>query len=181
MIGRITRFAVLATLVVLTGCAGLGKMKTVSFTEQAEADKALVNIVRRSVFMGDGANVEMWDGEKFIGTLAAGKLLQYQAEPGEHTFMAYIQGNWGTARGELEAGKTYYLKFNMSGFGPISLGVASAEDERIDEWKTMKTVVMDESSTKAVPEKYLAKARLTLEKVESGTVIPTAITAANAQ
>ena len=181
MIGRITRLVVMATLVALTGCAGLGKMKEVSFTDKAATDKALVNIVRRSVFMGDGANVEMWDGERFIGTLAAGKVLQYQAEPGEHTFMAYIQGNWGTARGTLEAGKTYYLKFNMSGFGPVSLGVASAEDERIDEWKAMKTVAMDQASSKAVPEKYLAKARLTLEKVEAGTVIPTPITAANAQ
>lgn len=158
----------LLAMLFLTGCAGLGNMKEVPFQAVAESDKATVNIVRRAVFMGDGAEVEAWDGDKFIGTLSAGRLLQYQAEPGLHTFMVYTQGVWGAAKGKFEPGKTYYLKFNMSGWGGISLGVADATDPRIPEWNTMTTVTIDPASPKPVPEKYILDARKTLKEIETG-------------
>ena len=164
----------------LTGCAGLGKMNQVEFQTEAKPDMATVNIVRRSVFMGDGAKVEAWDGDEFIGTLGAGKLLQYEAEPGIHTFMVYVQGSWGVAKGELKPGKTYYLKFNMSGWGPISLGVAKSTDSRIPEWNTMSTVSIDKSSPKDVPEKYVLKAQKILQRVESGNANVTPINDTNA-
>ncbi|WP_016957537.1 hypothetical protein [Catenovulum agarivorans] len=160
--------AVVLAAVVMSGCAGLGTMKQVQFQDNAKPDTAMVNIVRRAVFMGDGAKVEVWDGEQFIGTLGAGELLQYEAEPGEHTFMVYVQGSWGVAKGELKAGKSYFLKFNMSGFGPVSLGVADSYDPRIAEWKTMKTITIDKKATKKVPEKYIEGARKILTRVENG-------------
>lgn len=171
---RIIAFFVVA--LGITGCAGLGKMKEVEFQTKAKPDTATVNIVRRAVFMGDGAKVEAWDGTQFIGTLGAGELLQYEATPGEHTFMVYVQGSWGVAKGELKPGKTYYLKFNM----PISLGVANAKDPRISEWNTMTTVVIDQSATKPVPEKYIAKAKSILEQAESGKINVTPISDINA-
>jgi len=164
----------------LSGCAGLGNMKEVKFEDNIESDMAMVNIVRRSVFMGDGAKVEAWDGDKFIGTLSAGSLLQYKAKPGDHTFMVYVQGAWGVAKGELKPGKTYYLKFNMSGWGPVFLGVANSDDPRISEWNKMKTIVKDESSPKAVPKKYIIDAQKTLKKVEEGTANFTHISDINA-
>jgi hypothetical protein len=164
----------------IQGCAGLGAMKEVEFQTEAKPDVATVNIVRRAVFIGDGAKVEAWDGDQFIGTLEAGKLLQYYAKPGEHTFMVYVQGAWGVAKGELKPGKKYYLKFNMSGVGPISLGVAESTDPRIPEWNQMTTVTIDKSSTKDVPEKYILGARKTLQKVEDGSANVTPITDANA-
>ena len=164
----------------LTGCAGLGNMKEVAFQTEAKPGMATVNIVRRAVFAGDGAKVEAWDGDKFIGTLSAGKLLQYETSPGVHTFMVYVQGSWGVAKGELKAGKTYYLKFNMSGFGPINLGVAKSTDSRIPEWNTMTTVTIDKASPKDIPEKYVLKAREILKKVENGSATVTPITDINA-
>ncbi len=167
----------------LSGCAGLGNMKEVEFQTEAKPDMATVNIVRRAVFMGDGAKVEAWDGDEFIGTLSAGKLLQYEATPGIHTFMVEYQGAWGIAKGELKPGKTYYLKFNMGGWGPNILEVAKSTDPRIPEWNTMSTVTIDTSSPKEVPEKYVLKAQEILKWVESGSATRsrfTSITDSNA-
>ena len=172
--------AIFIIAVELMGCAGLGKMKTVTFENEVAPDMAMVNFVRRSVLLGDGAKVEVWDGDKFIGTLSAGDLLQYKVKPGVHTFMVYVQGSWGVAKGEIKAGKTYYLKFNMSGLGSVSLGVAESNDPRIAEWNTMKTVSLDAASSKSVPEKYITGARKTLKQVEDGSVSVTAITDTNA-
>lgn len=164
----------------LIGCAGLGSMKEVEFQTTASPDKSTVNIVRRAVFLGDGAKVEVWDGDKFIGTLSAGNLLQYQAEPGEHTFMVYVQGSWGAAKGQLKPGKTYYLKFNMPWGGGVHLGVAESTDSRIPEWNTMTTVTIDNASQKDIPEKYILEAREILQRVEDGSKDTTPITDKNA-
>jgi hypothetical protein len=174
--GCITFFAV---VIMLTGCAGLGNMKEVAFEDRVEPSVAMVNFVRRSVFQGDGAKVEVWDGDNFIGTLAAGRLLQYTAQPGDHTFMVYVQGSWGVAAGDLRAGKSYYLKFNMPGFG-IGLGVAKADDPRIEEWNTMTTVTLDEAAPKEIPEKYILGAQKTLERVRAGNAVVTPIADINA-
>ncbi|CAA0113933.1 Uncharacterised protein [BD1-7 clade bacterium] len=180
MFRYLNRITFLIFVIGLTGCAGLGNMKGVQFENEIEPDMVMVNIVRRSVYIGDGAKVEAWDGDEFIGTLESGKLLQYKTKPGEHTFMLYVQGAWGIAQGNLKPGKTYYLKFNLSGWGPTSLGVAKSNDPRIDEWKTMKTVVIDESSPKAIPEKYTEKARNILQRVQDGSIKATPITDMNA-
>ncbi|WP_416306261.1 hypothetical protein [Neptunicella sp. SCSIO 80796] len=176
----LNRFVFVAIVLSLSGCAGLANMKEVKFQNEIEPDKAMVNIVRRSVFMGDGAKVEVWDSDKFIGTLSAGTLLQYKTNPGSHTFMVYVQGSWGVAKGEIKSGKTYYLKFNMSGWGPISLGVAKSDDPRIGEWNRMTTVAIDESSSKDIPEKYVLSARKILSRVKEGSANVTPITDSNA-
>ncbi|EKE68486.1 hypothetical protein [Gallaecimonas xiamenensis] len=164
----------------LSGCANLAAMKEAKFKNAPEQDSALVNIVRPRVFMGDGANVEMWDGENLIGTLSAGDMIQYDATPGDHTFLAYVQGSWGVAQGRLEPGKTYYLKFNI-GFGFITLGVAKADDPRIPEWNAdLDTVTIDKARTKPVPEKEVADTRKVLQQVKEGKANVERITDANA-
>jgi hypothetical protein len=68
----------------------------------------------------------------------------------------------------------------MSGWGPISLGVANSSDPRISEWNTMSTVSIDKSSPKEVPKKYILKAEKILLRVESGNANVTPITDDNA-
>ena len=68
----------------------------------------------------------------------------------------------------------------MSGWGPISLGVAKSTDSRIPEWNTMSTVSIDKSSPKDVPEKYVLKAQKILQRVESGNANVTPINDTNA-
>jgi hypothetical protein len=165
------RFLVsLIVMVPLAGCiGGLAKMERVAFVDETVADQALVNIVRPRIFFADGANTDMWDGDKFIGTLGAGKLIQYKAIPGHHVFMVYLQGQWGAARGELKPGKTYYLKVNP-GYGRVGLGVAKSNDPRIERWSAKLTpVAIDDSRLKDIPQKFVDKARIALERVNSGS------------
>ncbi len=163
-------FVLLFVLLPLAGCiGGLAKMERVAFMDEAVADEALVNIVRPRVFLGDGANTDMWDGDKFIGTLGAGKMIQYKATPGYHVFMVYVQGQWGAARGELKPGKTYYLKVNQ-GYSRIILGVAKSNDPRIERWNAKLTpVAIDDSRLKDIPQKFVDKARIVLEEVNSSS------------
>ena len=37
------------------------------------------SVIRRAVFMGDGWNYDVWDGDKYVGVLGAGNLLQHRA------------------------------------------------------------------------------------------------------
>ena len=156
----------------VSGCAlgGIAKMQKTDFIEKFEPDKVLVNFVRPKVFAGDGVNVDMWDGDKFIGTLGAGKMIQYITTPGEHIFMASAQGLWGIAKGDLIAGKKYYLKYN-NGFGFIVLGVAKSSDPRIEKWNTSLSPVSINKSNSPLPvsEKHTKKAQAILERMEEGT------------
>lgn len=169
--GSVIRFFVLLIVMLpLAGCiGGLAKMERVEFVDEAVADKARVNIVRPRVFLGDGANNDIWDGDKFIGTLGAGKMIQYLATPGYHVFMIYVQGQWGAARGELKPRKTYYLKANQ-GFGRIILGVAKSNDPRIERWNARLTpMVIDDSRLRDIPQKFVDKARIVLEGVNNNS------------
>jgi hypothetical protein len=171
-----------AFFVGLTGCssAGLGNMKEVSFENEITSDMAMINIVRWGNYSGDGPKVELWDGEAFIGSLGPGRLLQYKVIPGNHIFMVSAQGAWGVARGDMEPGKTYYLKVNITGWGPMSLGAAKSDDPRIEKWNKMKTVTIDKAVPKAIPEKVLVSVRSTLKRVEEGRANVTPITENNA-
>ena len=82
---------------------------------------------------------------------------------------------WAVAQGNIEAGKTYYLKLNLTGWS-IILGAADALDDRIAEWKTMTTIAKDESKPKPVPEKYIVEARKVIKRVEDGNANVTRIT-----
>lgn len=178
---KFLKFSMLSFLFLqLAACAGLANMKKVEYADSAKSNMALVNIVRPSVFVGDGAKAEAWDGEKLVGTLESGTMIQYETEPGEHTFMVYTQGSWGVAKGSVMAGKKYYLKYNV-GFGFITLGVADATDTRIEVWnKKLTPMAVDRSSEKAVPEKYKKAAREILEKVKNGTAKYETISEVNA-
>lgn len=152
----------------MTGCAGLAEMKKAEFIDSVSPESSMVNIVRPNVFLGDGAEVEVWDGDKFIGTLSAGTLIQYKTDPGNHTFLVYNQGSWGIAKGELISGKTYYLKFNI-GFGFVTLGVAKSSDSRISVWnRKLDPMVIDYAKSNPVSAKEIADTRKILQDLEVG-------------
>ena len=176
MIKKIGLVGLLIVAFGLGGCAGLANMKEVQFQNMPDENKATVNFVRRSILMGDGVKSEVWDSENLVGTLAAGRLLQYQTEPGEHTLMINFQGHWAVAQGVLEAGKNYYLKLNMTGWGPIIIGAAEASDPRIEEWNEMTTVIKDDVNSKQVPQKYVEEAKKVLTRIENGNANVTKIT-----
>ncbi len=163
-------FSVLVfTLSCLGGCSSLAKMKTVNKIENVDSQKSMVSIVRPHIFLGDGVDFEVWDGNKFIGTLEAGSMIQYLTLPGEHDFMIDPTqgGRWAHINLNLEAGKIYYLKPNTIPFVGLKLGVAPSTDVRIEKWnKGLTPLAIDESKSKAVPQKNINEAVETLKKIK---------------
>lgn len=98
-------FAVLFSIVLLglSGCASV-QMQDASLIRAANEKNAIVNFVRPAVFLGDGKNIDIWDGDNFIGSLGAGKMIQHEVKPGKHVFIADTDGS-SIAAGELFAGK----------------------------------------------------------------------------
>jgi hypothetical protein len=164
----ISTFALI--LASLGGCSSLAKMKTVNKIDNIDNEKSMVSIVRPHIFLGDGVDFEVWDGVKFIGTLEAGSMIQYVTAPGEHDFMVDPTqgGAWAHKNINLEAGKTYYLKPNTIPFVGLKMGVAKPTDTRIKKWNDGLTpLAIDESKSKAVPQKNIDEAKAILEKIKA--------------
>lgn len=153
--------AVTAITTLLTGCSSIAVMKPVAKIELTDKSKALVNVVRPRIFIGDGANMEAWDGNNFIGTLEAGTMLQYVTTPGEHMFMvASVQGGkWAHRAMNLQAGEVYYIKPNTQPFVGLALGAAEPTDPRIVTWKAELTpMAIDTEQTKEIPKEKIDEA-----------------------
>ncbi|WP_077343208.1 hypothetical protein [Pseudocolwellia agarivorans] len=150
-----------------SGCSSLAKMKTVNKVDNVQSNQSMVSIVRPRIFLGDGVDFEVWDGNKFIGTLKAGSMIQYLTLPGEHDFMIDPTqgGKWAYTNLNLEAGKTYYIKPNTVPFVGLNLGVALPDDARISKWNEGLTpLAIDEVKSKPVPKKNIDEAQAYLKK-----------------
>lgn len=160
----------MVALSIMSGCSSLATMKTTEKVDVVDDKKALVNIVRPRIFLGDGVNMEVWDGSQFIGTLKAGSMIQYVTSPGEHNFMIDPTqgGKWAYKNMKLEAGKTYYLKPNTAPFVGLILGVAEPTDARVVEWNNGLTpLAIDKNKSKAVPQKNIEEAESNLNSFKT--------------
>jgi len=139
---------------------------------KADESTAVVNFVRRSVMLGDGWNYDVWDGDQYVGLLGAGNLLQYRAQPGEHTFMAMARGVhvWTYMKANVVAGKQYFARaFPI----PFSLqAYDSNSDERVDEWATMKVEPLTDKDRKKAIDKFGAEMQLALAAYKEGKISP---------
>ena len=109
------KFLRLAPLLVLaalaTACVSIPKdrMQPVpanAVTKAPQAGKALVYFVRTSKYAGI-LPADLYDDESYIGSIAFGQYIAYQATPGKHLFM--VTGETAEFMpAELIAGKTYY-------------------------------------------------------------------------
>ncbi len=169
------RFSIVLLVVcfgALTGCASV-KMHETSTMGAPSNNKAIVNFVRPAVFFGDGLAIDIWDSEKYIGSLGSGRLIQYETEPGKHLFIGNAE-NWSYASGDLVAGKQYYIKANIfPGFltGRTVLGVAKSNDERVTEWiRKLKPVVATDKDRKNIEMKKKEKIRKAVTDFLSGRV-----------
>src|SRR4051794_7930180 len=104
-------FLVVMTLSLLSGCASV-QMQPSTLVKAPKEKMALVNFVRPAVFMGDGLSIDIWDGQNYLGALAAGSMIQHEVEPGKRLFMASAE-NWSYASADLQAGKEYFIKVNI--------------------------------------------------------------------
>jgi len=128
---------VVMCIALLGGCASVSMQKA-PLVRVPQESTALVTFVRPSIFYGDGLSVDIWDGERFIGALEAGTLVQYEAVPGEHLFLANSQ-KWAYTKANLLPGRRYFIKANIIPGAGFSLGAAQKTDSRIEEWLSKLT------------------------------------------
>jgi hypothetical protein len=126
-------------IALLGACASV-KMQKAPLVSAPQANTALVTFVRPFIFLQDGTSIDIWDGERFIGALEAGTLVQYEVEPGQHLFLTKLgAGSWSYTTANLLPGKRYFIKANIyMGFrsAGVVLGIVSKTDPRIEEWQS---------------------------------------------
>ena len=161
-------FTLAALSIIISGCSNLAVMKQVErIGSSTDKNTALVNFVRPAIFLGDGVDFEVWDGSSFIGTLSAGTMLQYVAQPGEHPFMINPTrgGAWAYKNLAVTAGSVYYLKPNITVVAGLKIGVADSTDSRIEVWnRTLTPMAIDKSESKEVPKESIAQANENLSR-----------------
>lgn len=111
----------------ITGCSATGK----SFTPiEQEKDKAVIYIYRPDRFLGSGNVWYLSDNEKQLTMVNNGGWFAYHKNPGTVTFYSNLRPGVGTILPgmldsdkkmitfDLEAGRTYYVKFDHHMSGP---------------------------------------------------------------
>ena len=164
----------LTMVVVSLFFSGCTIMKDTSLISKPNNKKVLVNFVRPSVFLYDGVNVNIWDGDTYIGSLGAGEIIQKEVEAGKHLFITHSD-NWSYASGNLVAGKQYFLKpnpfYSFFSRGSFALGVAKSDDKRVDEWLSQLTpVIAIEEKRKVVEKKRKKIIKKAITNFEEGKV-----------
>ena len=164
---------VVMCIAILGGCASM-PMQKVSLVSTLRPNTALVTFVRPSVFFGDGVSVNIWDGERAIGVLGAGTLLQYEAEPGEHLFLASAE-NWSYMAATLLPGRRYFIKANIFPgviFGRVGLAVVPKTDSRIEGWLSRLDPMRASSADKQTLESQKqSEIRAAVEEFKEGKVL----------
>ena len=173
MIRKVVQSVVIGAFVLLAGGCASVKMVNAETKAVASAGKALVTFVRQPVWMGDGIPVDLWDGEHYIGVLTPGKMVQYEATPGEHLFLGNAE-NWTYASGSLVAGKRYYVKANVfMGFATarVAFGIAENSDDRVDKWhKEYEAKAAPEEARAAFEAEALGDVQEAIQLFKSGSV-----------
>jgi len=123
----------LVSIVFLTsGCSSV--MQKTTIVDQVDSNTAMVSFVRPSIFVGDGLDYDLWDGNKFVGVLGAGTIVQYKTTPGAHVFMS--QGRyWAYVKADLAGGKQYFIKLSVLPFGGLVLSAIEAQkNPKVKDW-----------------------------------------------
>jgi hypothetical protein len=107
------------------GCYANKIMTSDSSPTPVNNDKALVTFIMRTQMPSPLPTFQfwfdVWGGEKFVGALAGETYFHYEADPGEHLFVA-TGGNWSFVKANLRAGKRYYI-FASTDMRPFSPNV----------------------------------------------------------
>jgi hypothetical protein len=120
------------SITLLAGCSSV--MQKTAVVDHVSNDQAIVSFVRPSIFFGDGLDYDLWDGNKFIGVLGSGTIVQYKTTPGSHVFMS--KGRyWAYVKADLAAGKQYFIKLSVLPFGGLVLSAIEAQrNPNVKDW-----------------------------------------------
>lgn len=160
-----------SAMVLLSGCASVS-MQPATLINAPKENTALVNFVRPAIFLGDALDMDVWDGQNYIGSLAAGSMIQYEVQPGKHLFMANAE-NWSYASAELKGGKSYVIKANAFpgiATGRVALGTVKPDDVRMQKLMSLKPTVAAEKDRQTFSTQKSEKTRVAIANFESGKV-----------
>jgi len=136
-------FALLTVLIILSGCSAARRatIETPKITQPLEG-KSLISFVM-------GANkhpAHIWDGTKAIGLMMPRTIFQYEAEPGEHQFLAHYGKRTAVLEAELAPDKHYVVNIRVFPFvGAKFIPVRGVDlgPDQVQKWfrsyDTMKT------------------------------------------
>jgi hypothetical protein len=128
------RLLVVCIVFLTTGCSSV--MQKTTIVDHVDSNTAMINFVRPSIFLGDGLDYDLWDGDKFIGVLGSGTIVQYRTTPGSHVFMSKGR-SWAYVKADMAGGKQYFIKLNVLPFGGLILSAIEAEkNPKVKEWYT---------------------------------------------
>jgi hypothetical protein len=137
-------------------------MQKTKIVDHVDSNTAMVNFVRPSIFLGDGVNYDLWDGNKFIGVLGSGTIVQYKTTPGAHVFMS--KGRyWAYVKADLAGGKQYFIKLSILPFGGLILSAIEAQkNPNVKDWYEYqpKELIADEGESYAAGKKEDAEKAL---------------------
>ena len=104
------------------------------------ADYALVSFIRPTMY-GGAVDFDIWDSGRFIGKIRGANMVQYQAAPGDHIFIARSE-NTSAVKANLAAGKHYIILVNVFmgvmkarvAFDPVNKGDGNVDQGKVDHW-----------------------------------------------
>jgi hypothetical protein len=102
---RLRSLFTLSLLLTLCACGPL-MLRSQRYTAPLEGG-ALVTFLQ-PFEVGKDAAFDLWDGDRYLGKLSKGTLIDLQVEAGEHFFMAKAS-NWSVIKAKLAPGKRYYV------------------------------------------------------------------------
>jgi hypothetical protein len=166
------RILMVAMIALLAGCASVPMEKT-EVIQTPKVDKSVVTFVRPSIFFGDGVSFDLWDGDKYVGAMQSGAIVQYETVPGKHLFMAHGE-NWSYVSADLLPGKQYFIKTNLyPGVwkARVSLGAVQKDDERIHTWLTeYKAMAVKQEDAAKFESDNKSEAKAAIEEFNSGKI-----------
>ena len=153
------KFTTIALILFLFfGCASKIMVATSPVTSM-DNEKALVTFTMRTIMRSQDLKpieFDIWDSEKFIGAISTGTYVQYQADPGEHIFIA-IAGNTSFLKADLEAGKEYSVMVNIIPGSPFKKQSITFQPVRIGSLKQLSHIhrlLKRKQVMEIIPEEY---------------------------
>jgi hypothetical protein len=140
----IKKIVFLAIVAVLAGCSSgpdsVPYLIDEPPVETVPSGKAMIYFVRPHPTEG-ATDVEIWDGEKFVGYCHARSYFGYACSPGEHFFVGAAGGYMKGIDAQLLAGKKYYVivQLNKSRFMPYIQFIPVVKGTR--HWNNMNSYI----------------------------------------
>lgn len=106
----------LFSVFMFSGCMN-SAMMPIQHIKQIGQDKAMITFIKPRAPGGSFMLFDIWDGERFIGSISNRTYIQYLTNPGEHLFLSCNSGNipkyaseqFSYMKATLDAGKRYYV------------------------------------------------------------------------